>query len=72
MYLHDFMSLLRGQIIKNETIDKEIIDMIGQNIEGFMRGSSSSGNMRPLQGEQHVISYFIVEKANKDFNWIAK
>jgi len=29
MYLHDFMSLLRGQIIKNETIDKEIIDMIG-------------------------------------------
>jgi len=35
-----------------------------------MRGSS--GNMRPLQGEQHVISYFIVEKANKDFNWIAK
>ena len=50
--------------------DKGIIDMIGQNIEGFMRGSS--GNMRPLQGEQHVISYFIVEKANKDFNWIAK
>ena len=50
----------RDLVIKNETKDKEIIDMIGQKVEGFMRGSS--GNMRPLQGEQHVISYLIVGK----------
>lgn len=40
--------------------DKEIMDMIGLNIKGFMRGSS--GNVRLRQDKQHMISYLIVEK----------
>lgn len=55
----------RDLVIKNETKDKEIIDMIGLKIEGFMLGSSV--NMRLLQGGQQIISYLILERSKRIF-----
>ena len=55
-------------MFKNEafrSIDKEIIDMIGLKIKGFMGGSS--GNMRLRQDKQHMISYLIVGKCQQGF-----